>query len=135
MKTLKKILYCLFISLPFLFTSCNTEEDDSLDKTVICSKLANTLVANDSEKVEAEIKKLIDTQGPVNGLKESFDKLIMQIESCPAMQVTDSCFGCIETNPLQSEIRIAITVNNQTHNKAIDLLHKDNRLTFFHVHD
>jgi len=132
---MKKVLSYVFIPLLFLFTSCNTEDDDSLNKTVVCSKLADALVVNNSEKVQAEIKKLIDAQSAVNGLKESFDKLIVQIESCPDMQVIDSCFGCIETNPPQSEIRVAITVNSQISNKTIDLLHKDNTLTFYNLHD
>lgn len=131
---MKKLLYCILISIPMLVTGCETE-DASLDKTVICSQLANALVANDADNAGAEINKLLDTQGIVNGLEESLEKLIKQIDSCPTLQVTDSCYGCIKTNPPQSEIRVAVTVNSKTISRTIDLLHKDNKLSFSNIHD
>jgi hypothetical protein len=130
----EKLLYCLLLLVPMLLAGCK-EDDDSIDKTVLCVQLADALVNNDKQSIEIEINRLLNAQQAGTDLRESFDKLKEEIEACPSMQVIDSCFECIETNPPQSEIRIAITANNQTVNKTIDLVQRNNKLTFFNLHD
>jgi len=132
---MKKTLYLLLISLPILFIGCDSDDDASLDKIVICSKLADGLMANETENVKVEINNLLNSQGEFNRLEKSLEKLIEQINSCPTLQVQDYCFGCIETNPVQSEIWVTVTLNNQTITKAIDLSQSDNKFIFLRIHD
>lgn len=132
---MKKLLYFILITIPILFLGCDSDDDASLDKTIICSNLTDALTANEEYKVSVEINNLLNTQGQINGLEKSFEKLIEQIESCPDLHVTDSCFGCIQTNPSQSEIWVTVTHNNQTISRAIDLSHSENRLIFLKIHD
>jgi hypothetical protein len=133
-KHMKKLMSCLLIVIPVLLAGCE-EDDDPIDKTVLCSQLANALVVNDKQAVETYINKFLNAQQAGIGLHQSFDDLKEEIEACPSMQVTGSCFGCIETNPPQSEIMIATTANNQIVNKTIDLVQRDNKLIFINLHD
>lgn len=132
---MKKLLYLILISIPILFGGCDSEDDASLDKTVVCSKLAGALMANEEDNVKVQIHNLLNAQGDINALEESFEKLIEQIDSCPTLQVTYSCFGCIYTGPPQSEIRVTVNQNNQTISRVIDLSNRDTGLIFVGIHD
>ncbi|MBF9255347.1 hypothetical protein I2I11_18765 [Pontibacter sp. 172403-2] len=132
---MKKLFPLIFLTIPVLFLSCNSEYEDSFDKTIICSKLTDALIANDEDDVSVGINNLLNAQGQFNGQEKSFEKLIEQVDSCPNLQVTDSCFGCIETNPPQSEIRVTVIQNNQTVSRAIDLQNFENKLIFLKIHD
>ena len=134
---MKNFILRILVLLPLLATGCDSENDVSPEQSLNCSKLANALIANDSDKVEVEINQLLrDINGnSVKGQEENFQDLIKNFEACPSIEVTDSCFGCIFTNPAQSEIRVTVSGNNQETNKCIDLQHKDGKLIFFKLHD
>lgn len=134
---MKNFLCRILILLPLLVTGCDTENDVSPEQTLNCSKLANALMASDSDKVQVEINQLLSdiNSSSVKVQEEILQELVEHFKSCPTIGVTDSCFGCIFTNPAQSEIRVTVSGSNQATNKCIDLQHKDNKLIFFKLHD
>ncbi|WP_161888951.1 hypothetical protein [Pontibacter russatus] len=134
---MKNFILRILVLLPLLATGCDSENDVSPEQSLNCSKLANALIANDSDKVEVEINQLLRgiNGSSVEGQEKNLQELIKHLESCPTIEVTDSCFGCIFTNPAQSEIRVTVSGSNQITSKCIDLQHKDSKLIFFKLHD
>ncbi|MCC9168826.1 hypothetical protein [Pontibacter harenae] len=134
---MKDFILKILILLPLLATGCNADNDVLPEQSLNCSKLANALRTNESDKVEDEINQLLrDIDGnSVKGQEETLKAFVEHFESCSTIDVIDSCFGCIFTNPAQSEIRVTVSGSNQETNKCIDLQHKDSKLIFFKLHD
>ncbi|MGV3539704.1 MAG: hypothetical protein ACO1OQ_07835 [Rufibacter sp.] len=131
---MRQLVYRMLLFLIALGTACDTEEE-ALDKTVVCSKLADALFADNSVNAGIEIEKLLAAQKSGNTSREHYEQLMEELNSCSSLEVINSCYECVQTNPPQTEIIVSVTVNSQAIIKVIDLMSKDNKLVFVKIHD
>jgi hypothetical protein len=111
---------CIRYALVFLFfiavlglNYCVKSEGSHPDAIVDCENLNNGIIFIQPEKVNTEINKLTfnllakPVENDLTGQKENLNTLIGRInKNCIGLKASLSCFACIETLPVQSEILI-----------------------------
>lgn len=133
---------CLFLILIMILdTSCDKEDELSLEYNIDCSSLSVGLLEKDLKKVESEINQIIEninssaSRNNIERHKADLEGLVEQINKCKTIQVVNTCFQCIYTNPPQTEINMIIVEDGHTSYRTIDLLSRDNKFVFVGVHE
>jgi hypothetical protein len=120
----------IFLSVfTILLISCSKKDDDNDSQTLInCTNFRIALLNFDSEQLNLEINKLTldlvpipiinDEIGHLNNLNELIERLN---SNCKDIIATNECYACIETNPVQSEIKIELDSLGNQIERIIDI--------------
>lgn len=131
---MKKATILVAYAVVFLI-GCEKERDVQPVVPFSCSEFASALIERDIEKAEAEISRVLGKLNLDKGHEENLNTLLVEIDKCSDLEVVSACFECIETNPAQTEIIIAISTNGQVNNIVVDLQLKDNKFIVANIHD
>lgn len=117
----------LIIHFTILLISCSNNNDNPVE--INCDKLKSALFNFDSEQLNLEINKLTQDLTPVPtpvdelGHSNNLNELIERLNSnCEDILVTKQSYACIETNPVQSEIKIELDSFGNQIERIIDIL-------------
>ncbi|MDC8002089.1 hypothetical protein POV26_13665 [Aequorivita todarodis] len=111
---MKKIIFTsIFI---ILLISCSKSDNDNDNQMLIdCANFRIALLNFDSEQLNIEVNKLTSDLAPspdINdriGHLKNLDILIERLNSeCTDIIAAKECYACIETNPVQSEIKVKL---------------------------
>ena len=93
-----------------------------------CDELKAALVNFNSEQLNFEIDKLtqdllpVPTQSDDIGHFNNLNTLVDRLNSnCPQIVTTKECYACIETNPVQSEIKVMFDSFGNQIERIIDI--------------
>ena len=109
-----KTINLTLISILFLlvFTTCKKDKEPEPSFTVDCEALRIGLWDMEEDIVNTEINSLTADLSPEPitgddlGHAANLEKLVERLNECNRFDVSIICYACIETFPLQSEIRI-----------------------------
>lgn len=124
-----KMKFIMLSTLAILFLSCENSFENSNVESVDYDKLIDGLIETNSNKVNAEINKLTDDLLPKKTDNDRFGhceniNLLVDILNKGNNDIVAElvCYVCIETNPPQSEIRIALDSSGSTIRRMVDIL-------------
>jgi hypothetical protein len=100
------------IGVTALFMSCR--KDDLTNKE--CINFREGIQANDKQRVTKALAHLLTSHS-----RKNLDKLASSLASECNMTARVLCFGCIDTYPSQSEIRISFTESGVDVSKVLDI--------------
>ena len=136
---MKTLSWCLAILL--MFASCS-KSDQRQPVVPDCESLQLGIKTNDAALVAAQINNLCENLQPTvtaadeYGQEQNLYLLVQRISMHCTIEASVMCYACIETLPVQSEIRIRFVENGITHSRVIDLICNDgNMLRFQGMHD
>jgi hypothetical protein len=116
------------IILMTLLIGCSKNDNNDELFEIDCDELKAALVNFNSEQLNFEINKLtqdllpIPTQSDNIGHFKNLNTLVDRINSnCPEIIATKECYGCIETNPVQSEIKVMLDSLGNQIERIIDI--------------
>jgi hypothetical protein len=116
----------LIIILTLLLIGCNNNNDELFE--IDCDEVKAALVNFNSEQLNFEINKLtqdlLPSPAPSDdiGHFKNVNTLIDRINSnCPQIIATKECYACIETNPVQSEIKVTLDSLGNQIERIIDI--------------
>lgn len=115
-----KKCFMLLLLLPILIAGCEKEKDEPVPD-VKCTELTDALLNNDRKKVELEVNRFFDARKPMPddlddyGYREHFVSWTEQVEACPNLKITASCYACLQTSPPLAQVTIEVSdVHGQT---------------------
>jgi hypothetical protein len=110
-----------------LLISC-TKNDDDNQMLINCDNFRIALLNFDSEQLNVEINNLTLDLVPIPvindeiGHLKNLNELIERLNSnCKDIIATKECYACIETNPVQSEIKIELDSLGNQIERIIDI--------------
>ncbi len=136
---MKKFLYSMLVFLLMVSGGCKKERPAPA-QTFSCAVFAEGLLQKDSASVEAEIDNYLQyfIQKRLSpGANRHFmylDKLVEQVNGCPALTVSHFCYDCIYTTPPQSELIINIDNDGQSVNRVLDLVYSGSKFKVVKIH-
>ena len=109
------------ILLMILLIGCSKHAKNDEPFAIDCDELEAALVSINSEQLNFEINKLTQdllpspTQHDEIGHADNLNTLVDRINSnCPQLRATTECYACVETIPVQSEIKVVFdSLGNQ----------------------
>ena len=111
-----------------LLIGCSKNDEDNDQLEIDCNELKAALVNFNSEQLNFEINKLTQdllpspTQSDDIGHFKNLNTLVDRINSnCPQFVATKECYACIETNPVQSEIKVSLDSLGNQIERIIDI--------------
>ena len=135
----------IFLSIFAIFLiSCNKKEDDNDNQSLLnCSNFRMALLNLDSEQLNIEINKLTWDLVPISELNDeighlkNLNELVERLNSsCKDFIAIKECYACIETNPVQSEIKIELDSFGYQIERIIDISTPENEvLTSIGMHN
>lgn len=128
---------CLRTALFSLLFICLLAGCDKDVATPSCEEFRSAIKAGDKEKLREIIDSYIDQSSALTHTAANLDKLVKHINSNCDVQATVLCFGCIETLPEMSEIKLRYTDGIDAVEGVIDLSaysKDDHRMKFVSVH-
>ena len=122
----------LFLILALSFSSCKKESSDNNCK----GDLKDGIAANDINKVKATVNSAISQLQNKEHTSSNLLSLATLLSAGCNIKAEVICFGCIDTNPPQSEIRFSFNLRGSTFTKVIDITHSpSNMMVFRNMHD
>jgi len=136
---MKILEFVLVIFLFSFFVSC---ENNSEPEDLNCEKFSTGIVNLDQEIVSEELSKILsdlnpkitstDKLGHENNLSTLIDRINSQ---CGNIKSELICYACIETYPLQSEIKVTTDSLGISVYRIIDILtSSEKKLSFVRIH-
>ena len=123
---MKNRIFIILLTVLLIGCSKNDKNDDLLE--IDCDELKAALVNFNSEQLNFEINKLTQdlppspTQSDDIGHFKNLNTLVDRINSnCPLIIATKECYACIETNPVQSEIKVMLDSLGNQIERIIDI--------------
>jgi hypothetical protein len=114
-----------------LFASCKKDTTDN-----DCEKLKNAIVSNNAEDIKSAVTQFINQLASKNNSKENLENLAATLSNKCSLTANLLCFGCIQTLPEQSEIRISILSGSTQLSKTIDISYSpDGLMKIVGVHE
>jgi hypothetical protein len=136
--TLIKVFFVL--TTIFLAISCVKDKVDNIEPN--CISLQEGLLNNEVSSLNSQISILTQdlkphpTESDKEGHLNNFTILITRLNKCEELNAMLSCYGCIETDPPQSEILITINSNGNQIQKVLDFTtSRDKILMFSGIHN
>jgi len=109
-----------------LLMGCSKNDDDQ--SQINCDKLKTALLNDDSEQLNFEINKLTQdllanpTQNDETGQLNNLNTLIDRLNSnCGGLRAVMKCYACLDTFPLQSEIKVEINIFGNLFVRLVDI--------------
>ena len=126
--------FTILMVISYLVLSCK-EDNVSPEQNISCDELTAALIDNEGDNIKEIINQVLHSYEPHDSNKpddkERLEALIKQLESCPDIKVTDSCYACMQSLPPQSGISLEIHRDGQIINKFMQLKHDNqNNLSF-----
>jgi hypothetical protein len=119
----------LFFAL-FITSGCKKDLDNS------CRELREAIQTNDISKAGSAITRFIKRLPSDVNSSENLQHLATTISDNCSLTAQVLCFGCIQTLPEQSEIRITLNSGSTSLSKTIDISYtSNNRMKFVYMHD
>ena len=123
---MKNRIFIILLTILLIGCSKNDNNDDLLE--IDCDELKAALVNFNSEQLNFEIDKLtqdllpVPTQSDDIGHFNNLNTLVDRLNSnCPQIVTTKECYACIETNPVQSEIKVMFDSFGNQIERIIDI--------------
>lgn len=123
---MKKLL--LLLSVSFVLGSCKKDNANPAQEiTCDCDALKNGIMSDNAELVKTEINQLCAGLNPSvtaadeYGHIQNLPLLAQRIAGECGVKATVVCYACIETLPVQSEIRVTFDQNGMTYNRVLDI--------------
>jgi len=105
----------LIITLVIFLISCSKNDENDDQSQIDCDRLKAALVNFNSEQLNFEVNKLTEdllpspTQDDEIGHFINMNTLVTRLnDNCPQIRATKECYACIESIPLQSEIKVEL---------------------------
>ena len=118
-----------------LLVGCSKNDEDNDQLEIDCNELKAALVNFNSEQLNFEINKLTQdllpspTQSDEIGHFNNLNTLVDRINSnCPQIIATKECYACIETIPVQSEIKVMFDSLGNQIERIIDISTPSDRI-------
>lgn len=99
--------YLMILAASLFIFSCSQSEEES--NTIDCDKLTDSFINSDLDYAKVKIDSICmtlsasPTASDSLGHQANSQTLIEKMnESCPGINVTMTCYACLESNPLQS---------------------------------
>ena len=126
------LLRLLFtIAVPFFFAGCNK---DVLPEGN-CEALKEAIAADNKEQVQGQINAFIQSLPSSINTEENLNGLTRTFSGCD-ITATVLCFGCIDTLPEQSEIRLSFFSSGSEISRTIDVSYTaENKMIFSGMHE
>ena len=131
MKTINFALFTLICLLAF--TTCKKDKAPLPSFSVDCDQLFTALLEEKDSIVNIEINSLTTDLSPQSvsnddlGHSANLEKLVERLEeACENFEVSIVCYACIETWPVQSEIKIIAESGGIEVNRIVDILTPEN---------
>jgi hypothetical protein len=100
-----------------------------------CDKLKAAIAADNVEQAGKQINATIRNLASRTNTAENLNRLAEALSSCD-LTATVLCFGCIQSLPEQSEIRIAFSTPDTTFSRIIDISYTpNNEMVFRNMHE
>jgi len=123
------IITCLF--------SCS-KDDDSNNSTEICQAILDedqTAMMTLMEELTASLTPMSIATDPL-GHEANYNDLINQLNNFSCLEASGICYGCIETFPVQSEIRVIVDLDGAQINRVMDIRTPgDGPLSYVRLHE
>ena len=123
---MKNRIFIILLTILLIGCSKNDNNDDLLE--IDCDELKAALVNFNSEQLNFEIDKLtqdllpVPTQSDDIGHFNNLNTLVDRLNSnCPQIVTTKECYACIETNLVQSEIKVMFDSFGNQIERIIDI--------------
>lgn len=123
---MKKLL--LLLSVSFILGSCKKDSSNPAQEvTCDCEALKNGIISDNAEQVKIEVDQLCVGLNPSVTAADEFGHvqnlslLAQRISGECGVKATVVCYACIETLPVQSEIRISFDQNGVAYSRVIDI--------------
>lgn len=114
-----------------LIVSC---KKDAISNT--CEKLKNAIVSNSAEDIKSAVTQFVNQLPSKNHSRENLENLATALSNKCALTANLLCFGCIQTLPEQSEIRISFLSGGTQLSKTIDISYSpDGLIKIVGVHE
>jgi len=136
---MKRILFFLLILT--IYAGCSKSKGDA-NQSINCAELKQTMINDDVASVKELINEIAATINAPIGLNEFdtykflIDELVKRIKTNCAITVEVFCYGCIDTLPPQTEIRLKFITGLTSIEKTLDLIvTDDNKVRCLNMHD
>ena len=96
-------------------------------QSVNCEKLNQAILAGNPDETEIELTKIFSGLPAGLDTDENFNNLTRAISSQCNINAVVLCHSCIETNPVESEIKLSITYPGTQKDKIIDISYSENK--------
>ena len=129
MKTICQIAMPIFaLFLVNLTTSCNkTSTPVDLDLPP-STELCEALIASDDTEIATQFNELMvdlepsATTSDPTGHEANLNTVLEDLNTIECITASLICYACIETLPLQSEIRVEVDLDGETVNTIVDII-------------
>lgn len=125
---MKRILF--FLLVLSIYTGCSKDKDETV-QSVDCVKLKQAMANDEVAVVKELINELatnIDAPAALNQYdadKFLIDELVKRLKTNCGINTEAICYGCINTFPAQSEIRLKFSAGVVSMEKTLDLIITD----------
>ena len=104
-------------------TGCRKDDMQSVN----CEKLQQAILAGNPYETETELNKIFSAlpEGPDSD--ENFKSMTDAVSVRCNINAVALCHSCIETNPVESEIKLSFTYAGTQKHKVIDISYAENK--------
>lgn len=123
----------LFFSLMMLMAEACSSPSELSD----CEDLKNALTLNDEARIKSQMLIFVHDLPTQDYTVQNMNTLVTNLTNQCKVTIGSVCFDCIKTNPPETEIKIALIVNNSiAANKAFDFSRDSNgKIKLVGIHD
>ena len=107
----------------FAVTSCRKDEMQRVD----CEKLQQAIIDGNPDETEIELTKIFSSVPAGPDTDENLNNLTRAISAHCTISAVILCHSCIETNPVESEIKLSLTYSGTQKDKIIDIAYSENK--------
>jgi len=102
-----------------------------------CEDLKNALTLNDEARIKTQMLDFVHDLPTQDYTVQNLNTLVTNLTNQCKVTIGSVCFDCIKTNPPETEIKIALIVNNSiAANKAFDFSRDSNgKIQLVGIHD
>ncbi len=135
-----KHTFLIMMSVAYVTTcllSCSKNDEDNTS-TEICQAILDddqSVMLSLMEELTLDLIPVSTTTDQL-GHEANYNDLINQLNSFSCMEASGVCYGCIQTFPVQSEIRVKVDLDGAQIERVMDIITpEDGPLVYLRMHE